>query len=320
MPTHLTETDLLAYFEGNLDKRKLYAVQQHLNSCRECFQLCIAYRKSVKNLQEADDLTQTMAIPKLSVEKQLERLVQEGEIDAGLQTAPAPNHETISAAGWLQSLSRFRPAWPQLAVAAVLVFCVIFLGTPQYFAWRSDALTEDGLAAFVETYPQVDRDAPRMSGDFQLSVLAATRSLQDTANQAILAKFQRAIDYDKKNVDAIAHLGGYYFRAERNVHRAQAILMRGFAIDSTNVHVLINLGVVAWQQEQRNQAISYFRRALSHDPNNQTALYNVALVLQEQGDVEAAITAWQRFLDNAQGDSNWVKSASQHLENLKHVQ
>lgn len=313
---HLTELELLDYFEGTLDEHVLYSVQQHLNSCQECFQLCVSFRKHEVAEKEGEESTQSIALSGLSVEKQLNRLVQEGKIDRAQKPALADiGRRWIGH--WQDALHASRPYVPQIVSFAVVALLAIFIGVPQYFAWRSDKLAEESMVALVEHYPVSGRQALRPSGGFLFSEFGATRSGESASAQTLEADLQRAIDLGEDNVDAIAHLGAYYLHVARDLGKAQETLALGYAKDSANSTLLNNLGVLAWRQNKAPQAISYLQQALRHAPDFAEAQYNLAQLLQQQGEIEAAIAAWQRYLAVDQNESKWHIIATENIEKLQ---
>jgi tetratricopeptide (TPR) repeat protein len=209
-----------------------------------------------------------------------------------------------------------RPYFLYAGSAVAVALLTIFVAVPQFFAWRSDVLVEESLATLVADYPLTDRDIPRPSGSFQYQPFGNTRRIEQNERDKTVANLQRALEWNEKNAKASEYLGTYYLLAKRDFDSAQVAFAKAYVLDSTNAAILNDMGVLAWHQENFEEARQKFSLAVREDPTFAEAQYNLAILLQQMGQKQLAIQAWERYLQ-LDPQSTWAMIAKEHLGRLR---
>jgi Flp pilus assembly protein TadD len=88
---------------------------------------------------------------------------------------------------------------------------------------------------------------------------------------------------------------GLIARSENQFDEALAEFVKVLKIDRDDVGANVNAGQIYTQQKQYADAIAAFRRALESEPYNETALYNLGLLLTRTGKKEEGQVLLQRF-------------------------
>ncbi len=88
---------------------------------------------------------------------------------------------------------------------------------------------------------------------------------------------------------------GLIARSENQFDEAVAEFVKVLKIDGDDVGANVNAGQIYTQQKQYAAAIAAFRRALESEPYNQTALYNLGLLLTRTGKKEEGQVLIQKF-------------------------
>ena len=65
---------------------------------------------------------------------------------------------------------------------------------------------------------------------------------------------------------------------------------------------LTNLAVVMLETDRAEEAATLLRQALALDPRHAASHYNLALILERRGEVQAAIQHYRSFIDNSGSD------------------
>jgi cytochrome c-type biogenesis protein CcmH/NrfG len=117
------------------------------------------------------------------------------------------------------------------------------------------------------------------------------KQMADKQAAPLLAQLQKSPD----NAVLLAEIGKIYFQTRQFPMAAK------YYEDSVRIKpdavVLVKLGGAYHFAGNEDKAIGTWNRALSFDPNNPDALFNIGLVKwRAQGDREGAIAAWQKLL------------------------
>jgi len=88
---------------------------------------------------------------------------------------------------------------------------------------------------------------------------------------------------------------GLIARADNRFDDAIKEFQSVLAIDSEDVATNVNIGQIYMQEKKYEQAIAAFRKALAAEPYNETALYNLGIVLTRTGAKEEGQRVLQRF-------------------------
>ena len=123
--------------------------------------------------------------------------------------------------------------------------------------------------------------------------------------------FRKAIDIDRRCICAYSGLGTVYLRAAIeyknlksyeeagiNLNHARKNYAIANVIDPENVTVLNNLGLVAYELNQFNEAENYFKKVLELKENDPTALQNIGNTLFWYGKYPEALIMWKAALQN----------------------
>ncbi len=104
-----------------------------------------------------------------------------------------------------------------------------------------------------------------------------------------LADYNYVLELDPDYVDALINRASMlYERGELEAARRDA--EHGLTLSPDNAQFLSTLGLIAMAEERPEEAQQAFTAALEHDPSLVAAWTNRAVLLFEQGNVEAAIT------------------------------
>jgi Flp pilus assembly protein TadD len=94
-----------------------------------------------------------------------------------------------------------------------------------------------------------------------------------------------AIEYDPQRVEPLNTAGIIYFRMGE-VEKSKTLLSKALSLDSTNITVLFNYGMVRWYAGDLAGAHDLWLKTLKRTPQDKTVLYWFALAeikLREQG-------------------------------------
>ncbi|NHJ40056.1 MAG: tetratricopeptide repeat protein [Asgard group archaeon] len=83
---------------------------------------------------------------------------------------------------------------------------------------------------------------------------------------------------------------------ESNINLEKQKWLDVLKTDSTNLEALANLGKILYDQEDFNEAIKYFNRALEIAPHDTWILFHIALSFSNINDLEQAIIHYKEFL------------------------
>ncbi len=62
-----------------------------------------------------------------------------------------------------------------------------------------------------------------------------------------------------------------------------------------------------------DEAIEHFRGAIKHDPRFADAYFNLAMALEQTGNVDEARPCWRKYLD-IEPTGTWAEIARRHLQ------
>jgi Flp pilus assembly protein TadD len=97
---------------------------------------------------------------------------------------------------------------------------------------------------------------------------------------------------------------------------AQQAFQTALSKDPLNPGILTNLAYTYFDTKQYSQAIEYFRRAISIQPDYYNALFGMALAYENAGYPADALMLWEQYVKDAP-DSPWKEQAHTHIRLLK---
>ncbi len=122
-----------------------------------------------------------------------------------------------------------------------------------------------------------------------------------------IAAYLRAIDADTRYAPAYAGLA-YAQRGLGRLDEALASYESAVRLTPNDAQALSGYGVTLQHLDRLSEAGDVFRRAASLDPHYPDATTNLADVLVQQGQADAAIEACDRFLERRPGDAGVLAS------------
>ncbi|HEY84067.1 MAG TPA: tetratricopeptide repeat protein [Chloroflexi bacterium] len=144
----------------------------------------------------------------------------------------------------------------------------------------------------------------------------------DEAISAYKKAVEQKADYDA----AWANLGAAYY-AQQNLEAAEEAYLKAIALSPDDADVVYNLGAIYLQQslasgapdqEKVTEALEQINRAVTLNPNLAQPYYGLGVANQLSGNTEAAIEAFEKFLDLDDGsDSVATGNATKILQSLK---
>ena len=129
-------------------------------------------------------------------------------------------------------------------------------------------------------------------------------------------EYNKAIKLDEENVRANFGLGKVYV-ATGETEKAAAVFSKLAKIEAVfeeeNKHIFNELGIELRRMEMYDQALEYYRKALSIAPNDENLYFNMARALYQKGDLDRA----GKFLSKALSINPNLVEAQQLLERVK---
>lgn len=103
---------------------------------------------------------------------------------------------------------------------------------------------------------------------------------------------------DPNNAELLANIGNLYYDAQE-YPSAIEYYKRSLELQPTRSAVRTDMGTAYWYIGNADAAIEEFNRALKVEPTNPNTLFNLGIVkLHGKMDVDGAVAAWQKLLDN----------------------
>jgi Tfp pilus assembly protein PilF len=133
-----------------------------------------------------------------------------------------------------------------------------------------------------------------------------------------IAKYRKAITLDPQYRKARSNLAtALYLKGdlESSISESRSAIV----LDPNDLEGYNILGLIYKKQNKTQEAIEMFRKALAIDPGHPQTHYNLAMMLEELGNLPGAIFHYQKFVDlsRARGDnSDLVGKIVKHLARL----
>ncbi|MFC4161789.1 tetratricopeptide repeat protein [Chitinimonas lacunae] len=124
----------------------------------------------------------------------------------------------------------------------------------------------------------------------------ALQSHQQGRWQEAANLYQRVLDADPNNVNALHLLGLLIYQAERNYPLAEQFIRRALALHPTWPEALNNLGSVLRDSGRLVEALEYFQQARTLKPDYAEAAFNTGLCQQQLGQHREAVESLRQAL------------------------
>jgi len=131
------------------------------------------------------------------------------------------------------------------------------------------------------------------------------------------AHYQLIVSLNPGMEEAHNNLGVIYY-LKGNYREAGLEFRKTLEINPNNLKGLINIGLVYKSQGLVKKAIDTLEDVLTEDTFQPEAHYNLAILYEEMGHLEAAVWHYTRFMDNA--DNNYsalIKTVTGHIKDLQ---
>jgi len=189
-----------------------------------------------------------------------------------------------------------------------------------------DVVVEDGAARleplsgqFVLNFETRELDESvrfivRRSAADWMAMALDYESDKKTRAEAIDA-YDRCVDVDPKNVDALLNCGTLYYE-DGNFEKAAEYFEHALSTRPENALGHFNLGSVLEEMGELEEARRHLRQALAIDPAYSDAHYNLAFVCEKLGAVAEAREHWQAYI-KLDPVGSWSSYARQRLATLQ---
>jgi cytochrome c-type biogenesis protein CcmH/NrfG len=103
---------------------------------------------------------------------------------------------------------------------------------------------------------------------------------------------------DPNNAELLANIGNLYYD-DQQYPSAIKYYKKSLELQPTRSAVRTDMGTAYWYVGNADAAIEEFNRVLKVEPTNPNTLFNLGIVrLHGKMDVDGAVAAWQKLLDN----------------------
>jgi tetratricopeptide (TPR) repeat protein len=306
-----------SYGEGRLFFFRKRKVESHLTDCGECRRDLIAIAVAPTGVAKLEQITEEekALLQSLPPIFPAERFTQ---IQARLRRlAPEPPRRYKYSERWWEKLV-LRPvfrAHPILAPVAVAVLLVgLFLGWDRAAEWRSNVWAQRGMDWLVGEQ-QLTEGELRPSGDFKFTLFGKRRGAGQAAESRNPADdlFQKSLGWNPNHRQARHGLAlAAYF--DGRWARADSLLRLLLAENSREARVWNDLAVVMYRRGDVASARELFARALQLQPDFAEAVFNLAILFEENGQINQARRAWEKYLA-IDRTGKWADVARAHLAN-----
>ena len=205
------------------------------------------------------------------------------------------------------------------AMVVILITTILILSacsgpaTPAVGSPAQDPVADTGNAIAGENSPEALFE---MGNDYYKN------GQLDKAIDAYKKAVEQKEDYDA----AWANLGAAYY-AQQNLEQAEEAYLKAIALSPDDADVVYNLGAIYLQQslssgvpdqEKVTAALTQINRAVELNPKLAQPYYGLGVANQLSGNAEAAIEAFEKFLDLDDGsDPVATSNATKILQSLK---
>lgn len=133
---------------------------------------------------------------------------------------------------------------------------------------------------------------------------------------AKVTQLKQRLERNPKDQEALIFLGNANYDITR-FEEASQYYRRLLDLDPANVHVRTDLATSLYNLGKKEEALAEIQKVLDYNPDHETALFNLGIVLLEiKNDKQGAIRAWEHLLSK-HPDSPLVGSVREKLAQVK---
>lgn len=330
--SHLPETMIAAYANGECDAAEQEEVEEHLFACDDCSaQLAIQLRMRAEEETEEERRQMEDLFP-----LGFQALARAREQAGGPEAEPAPAAESrldsyrqdpAPPGERTPRLPANRPLLMVYGLAATVI--LVLLGAITYWApWRSSPI-QDGLAALRRSYARSRPIEARVTGGFTYQPYEPTRGDGEPARidrdqlSYALAELTRAVA-SHPTAEARHALGRLYLLLGKFPEAEEQIKL-ALDLDEAALNARLNADLAAIYFEQSkyqepapllSKAVFHDTTALKLDPKLAEAYFNRALCYEHMALFTEARADWEHYLA-LDSSSAWADEARAHLGKLR---
>jgi Flp pilus assembly protein TadD len=154
------------------------------------------------------------------------------------------------------------------------------------------------------------------SGNADALILSAQAEMQLGNLDAAIEDINDAIKIDPHDLDLRVDLGNLYLqtnRAELARQQFEKVLQQ----DAKNVQALNGIATYLFTQENYTASETKLNQALRIDPDDPQTKMNLALIYSNQGKAAQAIVLYMQILDSSNTPEDWKRQAAARLKELQ---
>ena len=116
------------------------------------------------------------------------------------------------------------------------------------------------------------------------------------AMQNTIRSLKAELKKNNKNPDILIKLGNIYFDID-NKSEAIVYYRNALNIESTNADVRIDLAICYHETGDSERAVKEIKKSLEYEPNHSKALLNLGIIHHSLGNTAQALHWWNKYLD-----------------------
>ena len=152
---------------------------------------------------------------------------------------------------------------------------------------------------FGAMYPLMKNRAPEIVRAEPTPFIPPPRAGQPApppVNRARLAQLQAAVETNPRDFDSLIELGFLNFE-QQNFEQAVLWYTKALEVQPADVAVRTDLGTALYNVGKTDEAVAEFRKSLEYDPSHPQALFNLGVVLLEvKNDKQGALENFEKLV------------------------
>jgi tetratricopeptide (TPR) repeat protein len=199
--------------------------------------------------------------------------------------------------------------WSSVQVYTLAAICLVAGIAGGWFIRGSQAPTASAQTAAMAANVAAPDAAPAMPSPEQMKQMA------DTQVKPTLDRLQS----DPNNPGLLTEAGNTYYDAQQ-YSTAIGFYERTLKVQPSNTSVRTDMATAYWYLGNADKAIEEFNKALSYDPKQANALFNLGIVKwQGKMDIDGAVATWNKLLETNPNYENKQKVMELIAQAQKHT-